>query len=180
MIQLLEFLHNCFKSEYIVEMATIGRSVRLDSKRLYKIAIHGPSSNDRDYPHIHIYDANDVTLKDFNFEISVIDLLSKGEINLLCQVDKKSHLRNTNRSRCSWTGYRDLRDNFEDWLYSKCTLPGTFIDNLDAIIWNINNESHSKYDNYILQYMSERGLKVMKRFQKYFSKDNLWKFDQLT
>lgn len=114
MKNLIEFLKDIFKTEYIIEMATICRSIKLDSRRFYKIAIHGPSTKDRDYPHIHIYDANDNTLKLFNFEISVIDIICNDELNIILQVDRSKHIRRTNRSECSWDGYAELRDNFEN------------------------------------------------------------------
>lgn len=46
-------------------MATIAKSVKL-GKDSYRIAIHGVSSKDREYPHIHIYLANDNSLQKFH------------------------------------------------------------------------------------------------------------------
>ena len=56
MISLLECIKYNFRNEYIPEMTTVAKNIRLDNRRQYKIAIHGPSTKDRDYPHIHIYD----------------------------------------------------------------------------------------------------------------------------
>ena len=72
MISLLECIKYNFRNEYIPEMTTVAKNIRLDNRRQYKIGIHGPSTKDRDYPHIHIYDYNDHSLKKFNFEISLI------------------------------------------------------------------------------------------------------------
>ena len=67
-----------YQEQYITEMATIAKSVKL-GKDSYRIAIHGASSKDREYPHIHIYLANDNSLKKFNFEISLVDILCNDE-----------------------------------------------------------------------------------------------------
>ena len=73
-----------------------------------------------------------------------------------------------NRVKCSWEGYKTIKDNFEDWLFSKCKYPGDFIDNLDAIIWMYNNESDSIDENPIKSYIEARGLKILDKFKKYF------------
>ena len=46
-----------------------------------------------------------------------------------------------NRNKCSWNGYNKLKNDFEDWLFSKSKKRGDFIDNLDAIIYMYNEES---------------------------------------
>ena len=76
-----------YQKQYITEMATIAKSVKL-GKDIYRIAIHGVSSKDREYPHIHIYLANDNSLQKFNFEISLVDILCNDEINIVAQIDK--------------------------------------------------------------------------------------------
>ena len=123
--------------DYLVEMATIDKNAQL-GKGNYKIAIHGASSKDRENPHIHIYLADDNTLKKFNFEIS-LDILCKDEVNLIRQTDKtsKKKIDIKNRDKCSWEGYSKLKYDFEDWLEDKRKgLPISFEDNLDSVIWN--------------------------------------------
>lgn len=166
---IIEFCRNVTheRSIPILEMSTISKSVRLGGKN-YRIAIHGPAVGDRPYPHIHIYKANDrYPFKNFNFEISLIDLLCYDELNLVAMVDKDNGISIKNRNKCSWTNYRRLRDDFEDWLISKSDYIGDFQDNLDAIIWNYDNESYE--DNALINYIHDRGKKVLTKYQKYFN-----------
>lgn len=170
MIILLEYIKYYLREEQIEEMATIARGISLDKNRLYKIAIHGPSSKDREYPHIHIYDAKDTSLKQFNFEISIVDILCSDELVLITQVDKSRRLHKMNRNSCSWEGYRKLKVAFEDWLYSsEVTFPGEFKDNLDAILWSYVNESPCNTMNSLLDYISSRGKKILPKFKEYFN-----------
>ena len=106
-IELIEKVTEDVKERLLLEMATFGRIN--DGKDMYKIAIHGPASNDRPMPHIHIYLNNDVfPYSQFNFEVSLVDLVCKDEINLIAQIDRKNNIKRTNRSECSCEGYRDL------------------------------------------------------------------------
>ena len=163
---LIEHTRYPYVEQYITEMATIGKGVKFD-KNLYTIAIHGASSKDRPYPHIHIYLANDDHKQDFNFEISLIDILAYDEINLICQRDKKRGINHKNRRNCSWAGYRKLKENFEDWLSDRCTFPGEWKDNLDAIIWACNHESPGT--DFIQKYMKERGMSILDKYKDYFN-----------
>lgn len=166
---LKEFIFDTFTpSETIFEMATISKSERWGNN-IYRIAVHGTASGDRETPHIHIYLANDTKpYNNFNFEISIIDILCKDEINLIYQRDRSKNKLIKNRAKCSWEGYKTIKDNFEDWLFSDCKYPGDFIDNLDAIIWMYNNESDSIDENPIKSYIESRGLKILDKFKKYF------------
>lgn len=167
--------------DYLVEMATIEHNVKL-GKDNYQIAIHGPSSKDRENPHIHIYLANDNTLKKFNFEISLTDILCKDEINLIRQTDKtkRKKIDIKNRNKCSWEGYSKLKYDFEDWLEEKHkSLPKTFKTNLDAIIWNYNHESEKIEKNYLLKYIEDRGLKILPHYKKYFDEETIEENKQL-
>ena len=173
MISLLEYIKYNFKNEYIPEMTTVAKNIRLDNRRQYKIAIHGPSTKDRDYPHIHIYDYNDHSLKKFNFEISLIDILCYDEINIIAQVDKDRNIKRMNRNKCSWEGYRKLYEGFENWLYSdNLTTPGDFVNNLEAVIWHCNNESYGPEENYVLYYIRTQGKKVLNKFRNLFSEED--------
>lgn len=150
----------------VIEMATISQDEKW-GKEHYKVALHGPAVGDREYPHVHIYWCDDIyPYKKFNFEISLIDILCKDEINLVTQVDKlNSNISRKNKTKCSWEGYWKIRDGFEDWLIEKCKLPGEFKDNLDALCWAYNNESpHSMK---LKDYIENHGLKVLAKYQKY-------------
>lgn len=162
------FFENCKQepSIPILEMATISKNAKL-GKEQYRIAVHGPASKDRPYPHIHIYKANDeFPFTQFNFEISLIDLLCYDELNLVTMVDKSNGISIKNKNKCSWTGYRKLRDDFEDWLEAKSDRKGAFKNNLDAIIWNYDNEAYE--DNALLNYIQDRGKKVLPKYKEYF------------
>lgn len=73
---LKEFLFDTFTpSETIFEMATISKAERWGNN-MYRIAVHGTVSGDRETPHVHIYLTNDnKPYNNFNFEISIIDIL---------------------------------------------------------------------------------------------------------
>lgn len=165
--------------EKIYEMATIGKPILNKEKRL--IAIHGVNSGDREYPHIHIYLASDkFPYNQFNFEISLIDIVCYDEINLIKMRDKSRGILKNNRNKCSWDGYTKLFNDFEDWLFEKSNFPGEFIDNLDAIIWNYNNESEfTKEHNPLLHYIHKQGLRISPKYFKYFSTDDLEQYHLL-
>lgn len=164
-----EFIFDIFyPSESIFEMATISKAERW-GKDSYRIATHGTAAGDRETPHVHIYLSNDTKpYNQFNFEISLVDILCYDEINLIYQRDRKSNKLITNRLKCSWTGYKQIRDGFEDWLFAKSKMPGEFKDNLDALIWSYNNESNELTENPLKDYMDSRGLKVLDKYKHYF------------
>lgn len=175
-------LHNFnnenYDSEHLVaEMATFGHGKwgRLN----YKVAVHGASTNDRPNPHIHIYYENETNPvhPQFNFEISLVDILTKDEINLIYQLDRKNNVKKTNRTETSWTGYSDLYEGFQKFLFdrpvSKSRRSGQFIDNLDRAIHEWNRETDQNgYENLnknpLMEYISNKGLTVLAKYQKYF------------
>lgn len=176
MLSLVEYVQNLLNKEEmeLLEMATIQHNVPLGKDR-YSIAIHGPSSKDRENPHIHIYLTGDNSLKKFNFEISLVDLLTTGEPILIRQTDKtgKKKIDIKNRDKCSWDLYSKIKYDFEDWLEAKHKkLPQTFKDNLDSIIWNYNNEWEKKLDNYLLQYIQNHNKTILPEYHKYFSEED--------
>lgn len=153
--------------EVIFEMTTIDKHVKF-SKNTYKIALHGPAKCDRENPHIHIYLSSDVIpYNRFNFEISLIDILCYDEINLIYQRDTSKGKRITNINKCSWIGYSEIKNSFEDWLFERSKYPGYFTDNLDVIIWSYNNEFN--IDNALLEYINCHGLKILNKYSDYFS-----------
>lgn len=155
----------------LIEMAHIQKGVALSSGR-YNIAVHGASSKDREYPHFHIYLTGDNSQKQFNFEISIIDLLCNNELNLIRQLDKtkKKKVDIKNREYCSWEGYSKLLYDLEDWLekpYRK--IERQYKNNLHAIVEKYNEESEDLSDNYILDYISKQNKKVDKEYHYLFS-----------
>ena len=71
MKNLFKFIQEKFSIEPdmpVLEMSTIVKAIKWGN-RFYRVAIHGPATNDRPYPHIHIYDSKDTfPYKNFNFE----------------------------------------------------------------------------------------------------------------
>ncbi len=152
----------------IMEMSTIVKAVKWD-KKFYRVALHGPAVGDRPYPHIHIYDSKDTyPYKKFNFEISLVDILCYDEINLICQQDKENGIDRRNRNKCSWVGYRKIRDSFEDWLFEKPIKVGNYKDNLEVIINDYNEESPLGDKNPLLECIKDHGKKVLPKYLKYF------------
>lgn len=153
----------------IVEMATIDKTINV-SNNTYRIALHGPAVGDRSYPHFHIYLTNDIFPYDkFNIEVSLVDLLCYGELNIVKLQDKDKNINIKNRNKCSWSGYRKLHDRIENWLEEPCTgLPGNFENNLEALIWSYDNESNENMT--LLNYIKDQGKEVLTKYQKYFKK----------
>lgn len=150
----------------INEMAFATNDVKL-GKQHYRVALHGVAAGDRPYPHIHIYLENDhYPWKKFNFEISLVDLICDDELNLVCQQDRANGIDRRNRKKCDWKGYRDLRDDFEDWLEDKCAKPGNFINNLHFLIYTYNEENNQK--NSFQNYVRSQGKSILTKYNKYF------------
>lgn len=171
-LRISTFFENCTQEQCVpvFEMATISKNVKMGGEH-YRIAVHGPASKDRPYPHIHIYKAADkFPFPNFNFEISLVDLLCYDELNLVTMIDKDNGVYIKNKNKCSWTGYRKLHYDFEDWLEAKSDRKGDFKNNLDAIIWNYDNEASE--DNALLNYIEDRGKKILPKYQEYFQKNN--------
>ena len=99
-------VHSSPNRVHLFEMATIG--AQKWGKDIYSIQIHGASTADSGVPHIHIYKYNDNTKKQFNFEISLIDLVSKDKITLIRQLDREKNINHKNKDKCSWRGYSDI------------------------------------------------------------------------
>ena len=172
MKSLPKYINEQFNEEwdYVIEMASIGYPVL--NKTNYYIALHGTNAGDREKPHIHIYLENDKRpFNKFNFEIALDEILCYDEINLIRMKDLSKHIDYKSRNKCSWDNYTKLLYDFEDWLYnSNVEIRGNFIDNLDAIIYFYNQESGGlRNKNPFLEYIKNRGLKILDKFTKYFS-----------
>lgn len=161
------------KWDYVVEMATIGHPILDKQERL--IMVHGTNSGDRKRPHVHICLNDDIRpFNKFNFEIALDEIVCYDEINLIRMSDKNKNIDKKNRIQCSWQGYNKLKNDFEDWLFQKSNKRGNFIDNMDALIYFYNEESTtSHHQNPLLQYIQDHGQKVLDKYKKYFSKEDI-------
>lgn len=187
MTDLIEYLKERFIPGYaqekehalMLEMANIQKGVNLDSIR-YNIAVHGASSKDRDYPHLHIYLTGDNSMKQFNFEISIVDLLCDGELRLIKQLDrtKRKKIDRRNKTDCSWEGYSKLLYDLEDWLEAPYKHPNVYVNNLQAVVGEYNDESEDISDNYILDYIRGQKRKIDSQYHHLFSEDDKEKFKE--
>jgi len=163
----------------LLEMVTFG--VERWGHTFYKIAVHGASTTDRPIPHFHIYLNNDANpYSQFNFEISLIDILCQGEINLIFQQDRANHVNNRNREECSWTGYREIKEGIKDFLFSPCQTNrfGNFSDNLERGIFEWNRESDyvktiNQGINVLREYFQEHNLTPLPQYEKYLEDYNI-------
>ena len=164
--------------DYVVEMTTIGHPVLDKKERL--IMVHGTNAGDRQRPHVHICLNDDVRpFNKFNFEIALDEILCYDELNLIRMSDKNNGIDKKNRSLCSWNGYNKLKNEFEDWLYQKSNKRGEFIDNLDALIYFYNEEStNSHQQNPLLKYIQDHCMKVIYKYKKYFSDEDIKKYNK--
>lgn len=153
--------------DVVLEMATFGKP-RWGSKD-YKIAIHDPATKDRDTPHIHIYLLNDINYNTFNFEISLIDILCKDEINLIYQLDRSKNIMRTHRDECSWKGYSNIYKGLVEFLSTNQNIKQyNYCENgLKASIEAYNAESNSR-GNALKEYLDGKGLTVLPKYSKYF------------
>lgn len=150
--------------DYVIEMAAIGNPIL--NRINHFIAVHDTRAGDRKRPHIHIYLKNDIRpFNKFNFEIAL------DELNLIRMRDQSRNIDRRNRDVCSWSNYTKLKNDFEDWIFDKPTIKGDFIDNLDAIIYFYNFESGDDYT--LLNYIREHGLRILNKYKKYFTEDDI-------
>ena len=149
-----------------LEMATFGkpRWGEID----YKVAIHSPIIKEREIPHIHIYQLNDPYHNMFDFEISLIDILCVGKINLIYQLDRYNNIIRTHRNECSWLGYSDIYEGLEEFLHTNQNIfpYNDCLTGLEAAIVAYNAESNSR-DNALKEYLVENDLTILPKYEKY-------------
>jgi len=149
-----------------LEMATFGkpRWGEID----YKVAIHSPIIKEREIPHIHIYQLNDPYHNMFDFEISLIDILCKDEINLIYQLDRSKNIMRTHRDECSWKGYSNIYKGLVEFLSTNQNIKQyNYCENgLKASIEAYNAESNSR-DNALKEYLVENDLTILPKYEKY-------------
>jgi len=150
----------------IKEMAKV--DVVYDRHRAaYIIAIWGNLSNDRTTPHIHIWRADDSksNYNNFNLELSLTDLLVKDKWVLLRKKDTVRHIDETGHTE-DWTPYtsllRGLQKRFAD---EEKDLLGEIIHT-----WNKERDIEKTLNggNPLKEWLDERGLQVLPKYQKYF------------
>ena len=168
---------NEVKEQLLLKMATFG-NIKANNN-LYRIAIHGPATNDRPMPHIHIYLAQDkFPYPLFNFEISLVDLVCKDEIVLVAQIDRKNNVYRTHRNECSWEGYKDLYKSFKDFLSKppmKKIYKGRALNNLQVAImeWdNENNDNMEDEESLMKKFIESKGYTILPNYLPYFEYGN--------
>ena len=162
------------QKRHLFEMVTIGMQQWGD--RMYKIQLHGLSAKGDETPHIHIYLKDDAFKTRFNFEISLIDILSKDKINLMSQLDSERHIQRTSRKKCSWDGYDYILEGLKTYLFGAVQLPSyrsLCADNLDVAIYAWNTETDvlkmQNGGNPLKEWLDSHGVEVLPKYQLYFA-----------
>ena len=135
----------------------------------YLVKTHG--GIDEEEPHLHIL-RRDVDNSVFDFRVSLIDLVSKGELNLMYQCDIKNGVRHIKKSTCSWIGYIEIMEGLSAFLPSPPLIQpnsSMYKDNLDLTIhkWNIETNCFKVIEdngNPFKEYLSKRGLKPLPKY----------------
>ena len=140
----------------------------------YRIAIHGLTADDRNVPHIHVYRQKERNTCSpvFNFEISLLDILTKDEINLIYQKDLEKNIQFTNRRDCSWTGYAEILKGMKNFLQKENPVPvfGKNVTNLERCIYEWNKETDysaavNSHINVFRNYIEEHDIDVLPKYQ---------------
>lgn len=132
----------------LVDMATIQKNVQFGSS-LYDIFVHGSYFDDNEVPHVHIRLKTKRLFRKTEYEVSLVDILTRDEF-----------------VSSSFDSY------FRSWLHYPYEKRGEYVCNLDAVISIYNNEHSDVSPNYMLEYMKQRGLKVIKKWQSIFTDDD--------
>lgn len=127
-------------------------------------------------PCFHIYkeDEDDYAHPEFDFAVSLVDILSKDEFNLIWQQDNESGIKRTDKTECSWTGYENLLNMIKDYLSStpKSNKRWGFNDNLDRAIYAWNNETCVDFEekgiNPLKEYCKSHNIIIQEKYQPYF------------
>lgn len=168
MKKLIEFIKKLLKrNKNLQEIIVIDKKAILDGKKR-SVHIHGIDPKE---PHIHICGRN------FNFEISLVDLICQNKSVLIKMFDKKNKI-NKKRKKCSWNGYFKMKRDFEEWLECpEVKIEGNYRNNLDALIVSYNKLTKNRTHNPILKYLSDRNLKVHENHRYLFRKIDLEIYD---
>lgn len=160
-------------SHLLCEMANVGAGKW--GKKVYKLIVHGPLSGDRKTPHLHIYEYTERNTRNprFNFEISLEGIITKNDLVLSLQKDIENNLLQTHRSQCSWTGYRDLKKDLEEYLKNNSETPlfGKTVSNLQMAIYGWNHETDmllaEQGVNIFGYYCRAKNIQVLPQYQSY-------------
>lgn len=160
-----------YRHIHLFEMVTVGAQRWGESD--YLVKVHGDIDNEE--PHLHIL-RRDVDYSAFDFRVSLIDLVSKGELNLMYQCDMKNEVRHIKKSTCSWVGYVEIMKGLSAFLTSPPLIqPNSSIykDNLDLTIhkWNIETNCFKVIEdnsNPFKDYLSKMSIKPLPEYEKYF------------
>jgi len=159
---------NGIDDNHITDMAKVG--VVYDKKIGYIIAIWGHLSDDRITPHIHIWRANDAKndYKNFNLDVSLVDILVNKKLVLLSKKDTKRNVDEIGRTE-DWAPFDSIKNVFWEKLEeNEYSL-------LEAIIdtWNKERDfiKTDRGGNPLLDWLNKRGLQVHMDFQPLFTKE---------
>ena len=149
----------------LTEMAKV--KIVYDKKIGYVIAIWGDLLNDRTVPHVHIWKASDANnkYKNFNLELSLIDILVNDKLVLLRKTDTERNIDEVGRTE-NWTPYNSIkRVIIKAFADENADLLGKLI-----YTWNIERdiEKTDKGGNPLKEWMDERNLKPLPKYEKYF------------
>lgn len=157
-----------------IEMRTIGAGTW--GGKEYKLAVHGPNCKHDDEPSFHIYwyDEVDMANPRFDISISLLDILTKDEINIVSLIDKDSTMEFKDKTEGSWSGYEEVLMGIKEFLFSKplSRKESCLIDNLEKAIVGWNKERLFNYEaigrNPLRELIENKQLKILPKFLKYF------------
>ena len=160
-----------YRHIHLFETATVGaqRWGAYD----YLVKVHGGIDNEE--PHLHIL-RRDIDYSVFDFRVSLIDLVSKGELNLMYQCDMKNEVRHIKKNTCSWVGYVEIMKGLSAFLTSSPLIQpnsSMYKDNMELAIhkWNVETNYFKVIEdngNPFEDYLSKMGIKPLPEYEKYF------------
>lgn len=145
--------------------------IKCSGKR-FELATQGDIDKIRE-PNFHIYkEDDDYAHPDFDFAVSLIDIISKDEINLIWQQDKEKEIKRTDKKDCSWTGYEDLLTVVTDYLsWTPKSNRWIFNDNIDRVIYAWNKESCDDFKekgmNPLKEYCEFHKISILEKYKPY-------------
>lgn len=134
-------------------------------------------------PHFHLTLA-DRGDQDFKFEISLIDILAKDEVNLVAMRDSRDpehEIVHQLKDECSWEGYEDLRGGIRAYLAEDETDPMRFIrkgdTHLHSIVRAWDWENHCDHIlGYVLDdYLRQNDIRVLPKYAQIMKDSHKWK-----
>jgi len=145
--------------------------------------IRGPEYDDGREPHFHITFANHEG-DDFRFEISLIDILAKDELNLVAMRDSRDpegEIVHLIKDECSWKGYEDLREGVRAYLAEEETDSMRFLrkgdTHLHSIVraWDWENHDEGICGYVLDDYLRQNGISVLPKYAQLMKDSHNWK-----